>query len=406
MSTTQTLSQVDQDLLVALDRYVPEWRGWPGVPVLSRDVVEASKNPRDWFTPQDRLRAWEYAWKRFIKARMLRKTFHRGYEWDQILVTGDYGAGKSTIVAYETMRDHDRGLPVFHVGGPLFGFKLGGDEVFTAMGMMPYNSQLVVDEAHSWLASRLSGATSVSMFLEVSANIRKSNVRLFIMTAQDRQVAASIRHFCVKVYKPIKVKVAADGGVTPVLEGERVVPQRIAPKNDPSRFVLGVNVWDDYPYRQGDLIDSSERDRKKGFGPWAHRLVYYGAAVREAFMLTPSFGAAAVGGAMLANKEQVKAQARVLRDYVLGEATGEGPGGVDRAKAAVLDFLAVARKQDNGQEWLTATSIGAALGMSAQKTGQVVQGLFPGITFKARRGYHMPSLFERLDDHIETTEGG
>ena len=58
--------------------------------------MEAAGDPRDWFRYGDRLRAYERAWAEFMDARR-RRRFDTGFEWNQILVLGDYGAGKTSL---------------------------------------------------------------------------------------------------------------------------------------------------------------------------------------------------------------------------------------------------------------------------------------------------------------------
>ena len=67
----------------------------PGEPVERQALMEAAGDPRDWFRYGHRLRAYERAWAEFMDAR--RRRFDTGFEWNQILVLGDYGAGKTSL---------------------------------------------------------------------------------------------------------------------------------------------------------------------------------------------------------------------------------------------------------------------------------------------------------------------
>ena len=58
-------------------------------------LMEAAGDPHDWFRYGHRLRAYERAWAEFMDAR--RRRFDTGFEWNQILVLGDYGAGKTSL---------------------------------------------------------------------------------------------------------------------------------------------------------------------------------------------------------------------------------------------------------------------------------------------------------------------
>ena len=70
-------------------------RDWPGVPVAGLALMEAAGDPRDWFRYGHRLQAHRQAWYAFMDAR--RRRFDTGFEWNQILVLGDYGVGKTSL---------------------------------------------------------------------------------------------------------------------------------------------------------------------------------------------------------------------------------------------------------------------------------------------------------------------
>ena len=74
----------------------PAMSDWPGVPVERRALMEAAGDPRDWFRYGHRLQAYQQAWYAFMDARR-RRRFDTGFEWNRILVLGDYGAGKTSL---------------------------------------------------------------------------------------------------------------------------------------------------------------------------------------------------------------------------------------------------------------------------------------------------------------------
>ena len=75
--------------------------------------MEAAGDPRDWFRYQHRLLAVEMAWAEFIDARVRRRDFSAGFEWNQILILGDYGVGKTSLGVKIARYYFGLGHPVF-----------------------------------------------------------------------------------------------------------------------------------------------------------------------------------------------------------------------------------------------------------------------------------------------------
>ena len=120
---------------------------WPGRPVVRQNLMEAAGDPRDWFRYGHRLKAYEQAWMEFADARRRRRNFTSTFEWNQILILGDYGTGKTTLAIHMARHFFGLGHPVFSNASALFGWHLEHEEMYTAMGFMPANSVLLVDES-------------------------------------------------------------------------------------------------------------------------------------------------------------------------------------------------------------------------------------------------------------------
>ena len=69
---------------------------WPGRLVGREDLMRASGDQRDWFRYGHRLQAHTRATQEFITGRRVRRDMSADFNWNQILVLGDYGAGKTT----------------------------------------------------------------------------------------------------------------------------------------------------------------------------------------------------------------------------------------------------------------------------------------------------------------------
>ena len=61
-------------------------------------------DPRDWFRYGWRLEAYQRHWMEWGDARARRRDMSAGYEWDQILIIGPYGAGKTTLGIHEALK--------------------------------------------------------------------------------------------------------------------------------------------------------------------------------------------------------------------------------------------------------------------------------------------------------------
>ena len=131
--------------------------------------------PINWFRYGHRLKAYQQAWAEFMDARRRRRRFDVGFEWNQILVLGDYGAGKTSLAIKMAHYWFRLGHPVFSNASCLFGWHLDHEEMYTAMGFMPANSVLLIDESSAALASRVGHGVAVSSFNEMNLNTRKRN---------------------------------------------------------------------------------------------------------------------------------------------------------------------------------------------------------------------------------------
>ena len=146
----------------------PDISDWPGRLVTRQDLMMASGDPRDWFRYGHRLKAYEQAWHEFVDARSRRKDFMAGFEWNQILVLGDYGSGKTTLATHLARHFFGLGHPVFSNASCLFGWRLEHESMYTALGFMPKASVLLIDESSAALASRMGHSIAVTSFSEMN----------------------------------------------------------------------------------------------------------------------------------------------------------------------------------------------------------------------------------------------
>ena len=261
--------------------------------------MEAAGDPRDWFRYGHRLKAYQRIWAEFVDARRRRKRFDTGFSWNQILLLGDYGAGKTTLAIKMALQYFRLGHAVFSNASCLFGWHLEHEEMYTAMGFMPANSVLLIDESSAALASRVGHGVAVSSFNEMNLNTRKRNSIVVYMSAQDWEIAGSIRRNCREVWMPVP----KDDIDTSAVVSE--TGKRISPANNPDNFRMAWHVWDDYPYRKANIIEGKNADTE-GFGPPTYTMYDEGEVVRNAFLLNDTFELAAAGAATLADRDTVK----------------------------------------------------------------------------------------------------
>ena len=115
----------------------------------------------------------------------------------------------------------------------------------------------------------------------MNLNIRKQNCVVIYMSAQDWQIASTIRVDCKEVWMPVP-KADFDVEVSVVPRGKRVRPE-----NNPDNFRLAWHVWEDYPYKKANLIEGPGEagERGQGFGDPAYTKYDEGGVVRRAFLL-------------------------------------------------------------------------------------------------------------------------
>ena len=353
--------------------------------------MASSGDPRDWFRYGHRLKRVERSWAEFIDARRRRRKFAAGFEWNQILILGDYGSGKTTLGIHMARRWFGLGHPVFSNASCLFGWHLEHEEMYTAMGFMPANSVLLIDESSAALSSRVAHSVAVDSFQQMNLNTRKRNCVVAYMSAQDWEIATSIRRNCKEVWMPVKASDLQVGGVA--LKGK---PLR--PAENPDNFILAWHVWDDFPYRKGNLIEGPE-GKNDGFGPPTYTLVDTGENVRRAMMLNDTFELAQAGAATMADRDVVKG---ALGSFLRGEgptqrADGSGLSAKEYDPEMNQLLLFFQDREFTAPEYFTPGEIAAAIGVDPRGVGILVQKAFPGVRLVRNKGYWAEAIYSSGD---------
>ena len=371
---------------------IPPIDEWPGTPVTEEAVRAACGDGRDYFRYWHRILRHLEAWDGFWTARERRSEqwYYDHCDWNQRLIMGIWGGGKSTIMFCHALgRFKKHGIPAFHNGGPLFGWFMEGDEIFTAMGAIPPCSTLNTDEAHMVAARRLGAMTSVGVMKDLGANIRRKVCEWDLATGHYKDVHPQILEDCIECLEAIKVEAEADHGSAAVM-----------PWNDPAKFTIGWKHWGNAPFKNSEW-------RHEGLGDKYKMGWYHWTAVREAMCLNDSFGRNDWGTALLSDRDKVKEQLAVLR----GDVPGGGGKGVKRTATenAVIEFAAdleAIRSSPDGADlhYITAGQVANLVGFDARAVGIAIGKAF-GVKNVRDHGYPVDKIIEAYHKEQNETAG-
>ena len=370
---------------------IPPINEWPGQAVTEETVRNACGDGRDYFKYWHRILRHQEAWDGFYAAqeRYSEQWRYDHCDWNQRIITGIWGGGKSTIMYCHALGRFKRyGIPLFHNGGPLFGWFLEGDMIFTAMGAIPPISTLDTDEAHMVAARRLGAMTSVGVMKDLGANIRRKLCEWDLATGHYKDVHPQILEDCLECLEAVKIE--ADTGPRPA---------NLAPWDDPAKFVVGWKHWGNSPFKNAEW-------RHEGLGDNYKLGYYHWTATREAMCLNDSFGRNDWGTAILSDRNKVKEQLAVLR----GDVPGGGGKGVEHTpeEKAVLDVVSELEEIRNSPEgaefnYISAPEIAHMTGFDSAVVGKALRTVLPGVKNVQRHGYPVDRLIEVYKKELNET---
>ena len=82
--------------------------------------------------------------------------------WDQPLIVGEYGSGKTTLAMKAAPSYLRKGCAVFSNAACLSGWRLDYEEMDAALGLMPKHAVLPIDESSAALSSRMGAGVAAS----------------------------------------------------------------------------------------------------------------------------------------------------------------------------------------------------------------------------------------------------
>ena len=379
------------------ERRDPPPHKWPGIIIKRQDLMAAGGDPRDWFRYGHRLNAYRKVWDEYISASVKRRNRPPRTTWNQVIILGDYGSFKSrigTLIGYNRFRN---GSYFFHNASSLFGNRLQGDEMYTALTAAPKNSTFFFDEASNHFPSVLSASVAVASGSEQNLNTRKQNAWVIYASAHDWEISSRILRACKEVWIPVKPEDLHVGD-----PHDKNGSGRRRPADDPDNFVIAYHVWNDFPYRRANAYEGKQKDKSDGWGPPAYTVYDQGENVRQATVLNDTFELAAVGAARTADPERVKARlaAQLNGDTFAPSVDGQYTGLAaytrdDELLNGLLKFLQ-AREYDP-PEYIKAGDIARALRISPQKAGMLVQQLLTISPHPKGKGYLASEIYSEIN---------
>lgn len=367
------------------ERGDPPSHEWPGTVRTRLDVAKSTGDARDWFRYRHREEAFLRVWNEWADARSRRRDMSAGFDWDQVLIIGAYGSGKTTLGIMMALHYFKLGHCVFSNAACLFGWHLELEEMYTALGMMPKNSVLLIDEGSAMLSSRMAAGVAVSTFAEMNLNTRKQNAKIIYMTAKDWDLAPSVRRETRAVWMPIpKDKITYVGAKA----------ENVHPANDPYRFMPAWYEWDDYPYTKGNIIEGKDKD-KGGTGFGTPGEIYRARnvnLVRDSFLLTDTFELAQAGAATIANREMVKEGIKTYHK-VPGSGRSGMPISPRHAQTAqLMEYIRWIGDRPDAPEYITPRDVSSNLGISPQAAGSLISVF--GVPFERGKGYRTEAILD------------
>lgn len=284
----------------------------PGRPIAQEDVAAGCGDPRDWFTPVQRLDAAMDAEAKHLAHRDA--PLNTGlFQYGIIGLGGPMGAGKSTIAGLECALWYIFGHQFLQPGGWLFGRIVDNpSEFYDVVESVRLYTSLAWDEAHSGLEAQMASSEGVALWTQLLAGMRKKACRVFLPSAMLHLISPQIRWALDQVWVPVPIRTAHK---SPAAEEEhKAKPAHSRPEN----FILVVRQWKDNPLRNAD-------PRKKGgymgMGRPDHRIVYSPYAVRAAKILTDTFKPVEAGVARRSAGKAARAEsaARVEQENMSGQ---------------------------------------------------------------------------------------
>ena len=218
----------------------------PGTPVGPEEIRIASGNPRDKFSYNERLKAWE----ELEKAHKYNRGRYPNLPWGMNFFAGDMGRGKTLSCARVAVAYYWAGWEVCHAGSLLFGRRLEGTEVYTFPQQLEDCSLVYLDEPQVWFESYVPQTLANRSVSQVVTTLRKLRCKLLFSTAAEQNMLPIFRTETEMVYYP-------DQYYPNQARRSRLAPDPGPPKlRYPPWCYIQLTPVGPYPWRRHTLADA------------------------------------------------------------------------------------------------------------------------------------------------------
>lgn len=273
---------------------------WPGVPVDREMLENYQPDPRDFYTVDQRLAAFDE-----INLRHTANWFGDlpGHEKpeispDVIAVIGDIGSGRSVVAHYEAIRRYMAGVQLFHNGWMTVGRNFAETDISMLPFEVPSNSIVVIEDVISGIlrSTRISMDVFMArqgMIVDAMMNLKKRNCMVILIPMLGGLISNSVRQGITKVWECLNVNKGGDAAdlrfAWDVFEGDKAqvyldVWERCRRHNQQFPSGAAEPIFAIHPR------DFVSPDRTEAIGPAGQNEM-----LRLALMATDSFGAVQIG---------------------------------------------------------------------------------------------------------------
>ena len=395
---------------VKANRADPPRPEWPGLPVrdhAEERIMEASGDPVDIFSFEERLKAhrWieqmhQYNWERNRRPR---------YKFKLIFLIGKKGQGKSLTATYHASQLYAAGLPVFHNGAFLFGNELYLLELFDLLDKGPRGGAFWFDEIHTINQTSRELSTAQTTQVESIASMRKRDYWGAIGTSIPGLVGRRLRGEVDEIWMPNRLEVRPMPAGEIEVEGtdfsdyygwgeqkELRRSDRPHPSLDPYNFQYVVKKMTESPWRDNSVFGlfnpellEKERNKANKANPYFTQKMRP-SWLRLSMMLLDSF---------LPVKLGVGVQAAQMTKEVKERLTGEeAPGPISDIRIGQYILEAFDDDMMPQEGYITPTELLQVTGLgqevSVQRMGTIAHQKWGIPKGAGRKGIELQSLYQ------------
>lgn len=375
----------------------------PGAPLegklLEQWCENASRDERDWYTPEER---HQHCLAYARRVEQARQRPQGRMPIAIVIIEGDVGEGKSALANYTCALQGARtGGQTYHSGPFGYGRVLTPEEWFTSFNEVRKGSSVFIDEASNASRKGRDNADIQSILNQQGTVVRKQESLGLFASAMAEEMGSVLRGRADYIWRPRKRRlVLSDDDKERLRRRGRGRGGR--GKSNPANFAYERYTVKDRPYRKGSLFDRAlnmERDEKGGQPVYRKPLSVRW--MRRVMPLLDTF-----------QKVPIAAALGVNRQDVIDLSLGRAPAPKELHQAQAVGWLAMAFNQGRlaippippsgltyHPTYMTPSAILNAtdceLGLT--KFSAVLRG-YLNLTRHGNKGYELLELYEAVMD--------